>query len=927
MYGRDREQRHIERALETARTGRCATLALYGESGIGKSALLRDAVTRAEGFHLLECHGRAAESPFPYAALHELLLPLTGATAALPEPQALALARAFGRESGPADGFLVGAALVTLLSQLAATGPVLLIVDDAHLLDAASVHALLFALRRLVAAPIALLCALREDPAGTAWHRLPSLPLAGLAEPAARQLLAERCGDLGALRAARILTAAAGNPLALHELPIGAEEFAGTARGPIPVGPRLRRAFADRLADLPDPVRALLVAVAAEDTGALCTVSRAAAALGIPETAWEQAESAALLAVGDGRIDMRDRLLCAAAYDAAAPDQRRTIHRALAAAATHPEHRHWHEAAALDGPHEPTAAALTRTAHHLGGTTAALLGSMRDEHEAPSRCEPHAANESSETRSAPGATSGSSPRPEGGYSQWGGSRPHSDGSHLGSLGAAALLRRAAAITPDAGDAGERLATAARFAWGGGDIESARRLLERAGERIGADRVAAASGGMAGLLEFVAGEPERAGAFLLRDAAVIGGGLGESLREMAERARWAAGLEDAHPAPGGFEVFRTAPHISTAMHQLPPAPLVLLWGLADAALEPYTEAAAYLRGVSRSAALLMLPQLAIVQFATGRWDSATATVAEGLELARPSDAGNVLAQCLNMQAKIASLRGDSETALDNLDRALALARPVRSHALIASSHWHLGFHALSAGDPETAYLRLRTLAQPGHDARHTTYARLAALDMVEAAFRVGRLTDATEYYETIRDWAIRSRADWAVATAHACRALLSPDQQAEYHFRRALAQRRTRHDLSHARIRLLYGKWLRRARRRGDAAEQLVAAREAFGYMGATPWVERAQQELDLTGRRPAPTTGHSTDSVLTAQELRVARLAAQGLTNRAIGAELVLSPRTVGHHLSRIFGKLGLAGRAELADIDFDNGLRIVRPR
>ncbi|WP_067817490.1 LuxR family transcriptional regulator [Nocardia inohanensis] len=1035
MFGRDREQRHIDRVLTTARSGRSATLALYGESGIGKSALLRDAIARADGFQLLECHGRAAESPFAYAALHELLLPLTGSGAeagsaadawsTLPAPQAQALARALGVEPGAADGFLVGAALVTLLSRLAATGPVLLVVDDAQLLDAASVHALLFALRRLAATPIALLCALREDPATTVWHRLPALPLNGLDEPAARQLLTRRCGEIGALRAARILAAAAGNPLALCELPITAEEFAGIARGPVPLGPRLRRTFEDRLSALPDALRSLLTVVAAEDSGALCTVSRAAITLGIPETAWEQAESAALLTIGDGRVDMRDRLLCAAAYDAATPQQRRAVHRALAAAATQPEHRHWHEAAALDGPHEPTATALTRIAHQLGGlvSTARVTGTPHDTSPSNIRETPHALSpadthgphsdepwrsdngSASAEPTAAGIASGrddaaapdpvvgfassrggaaapdpvvgfassrggaAAPDPVVGFapSRGGAAAPYPvvgfasgrggaaapdpvagiasgvDGvvvpgavvafaggarSSVGALGAAALLRRAAAITPDAGDAGERLATAARFAWAGGDIESARRLLERAGERIGAERVAAASGGMAGLLEFVGGEPERAGALLLRDAAVVGGEAGESLRELAERARWAAGHDDAHPVPTRFDVFRTAPHISTAMHQLPPAPLVLMWGLADTALQPYAEAAAYLRGVSRSAALLMLPQLGIVQFATGRWDSAAATVAEGLELARPDDAGNVLAQCLNLQAKIASLRGDSDTALENLDRALALARPQRSRALIASSHWHLGFHALSAGDPETAYLRLRTLAQPGHDARHLTYARLAALDMVEAAHRVGRLTDATAYYETIRDWAIRSRADWAIAAAHACRALLSPDQQAEYHFRRALAQRRTpRHDLGHARTRLLYGKWLRRARRRGDAAEQLVAAREAFGYMGATPWVERAQQELELTGRRPAPATGHSTDPVLTAQELRVARLAAQGLTNRAIGAELVLSPRTVGHHLSRIFGKLGLAGRAELADIDFDNGLRIIRPR
>lgn len=286
---------------------------------------------------------------------------------------------------------------------------------------------------------------------------------------------------------------------------------------------------------------------------------------------------------------------------------------------------------------------------------------------------------------------------------------------------------------------------------------------------------------------------------------------------------------------------------------------------------------------------------------------------------------MLAHCWNLNAKIAALRGDSDIVGDSIERALALARPHRAHALIASSYWHLGFDALSNGDPETAYLRLRALAQPGHDARHPTYARLAAPDMVEAACRIGRVGEAAEYYETIRAWAIRSRADWAMSAAYTCRALLSEDERADHYFRRALAVRRTRHDLNHARTRLLYGKWLRRARRRGDAAEQLRTALESFERMGAVPWIVSAQQELDLTGRAPTLTPGTGPGSVLTAQELRVARLAAQGLTNREIGVELFVSPRTVGHHLSRTFGKLGLGGRAELADIDFDNGLRISR--
>ncbi|MGW4249298.1 helix-turn-helix transcriptional regulator, partial [Nocardia sp. NPDC004722] len=441
------------------------------------------------------------------------------------------------------------------------------------------------------------------------------------------------------------------------------------------------------------------------------------------------------------------------------------------------------------------------------------------------------------------------------------------------------------------------------------------------------RAASASRGLAGLLEFVAGEPERASRLLLRDAELVDPRTAALLRLDAERARWVAGhgvleLDIAEiTGPDGDS------RLHSMIRPLPPAPLVLLWGLAGVALEPYSQAVASLRGSAAPAAVSLLPQLAIVQFANGRFAEAERTLAEAFELAEAGGVENVLAQCWALRTKIAALHGDSEVVREGAEQVLALARPRRAQSLIASAHWHLGFHALSLGDPETAYLRLRTLAQPGHDARHPTYARLAALDLVEAATRVGRHAEALTYYADIRDWAIRSRADWAVSAAYACRALLCADERADRYFRRALAVRRTRHDLNQVRTQLLYGKWLRRARRRADAAEQLRAAAEAFERMGAQQWMLRAQQELELTGRRAAPVTAHGEISVLTAQEQRVARLAAQGLTNREIGTELFLSPRTVGHHLSRVFGKLGLSGRADLGDVDFDNGMRIVRPR
>ncbi|MGW5112323.1 AAA family ATPase [Nocardia sp. NPDC004123] len=867
FYGRECERSQLDRALAAARSGRGSALVLYGDPAIGKTALLRTAVDRAADFRVLRCQGMSTESELNFAALHELLLPVADRLPTLPTAQSRALGVVLGLHAGAADAFLVGAALVRLLSALAAEGPLLLVVDQARLVDPESAQAIVFAIRRLTAAPVTLLVALRDDPADTLWRELPALPVTGLPEADARRLVAERHGPLGALRLARILAVAGGNPLALHELPDVVGDLAGTAPEPMALGPGLRAAFRDRVAALPAGVRVLLTVAATETRGVLGIVTTAAAALGVDAAAWEFATAAGLLTVGDGRVERAHALLCAAVHDAATAAERRAAQLAVADALTGPgtaDLRIWHRAMAAECPDEELAAALAAAAA---------------------------------------------------------------GADHGHMTAAAMLRQAAAITPDPERAGERLAAAGRSAWAGGDIASARGLLDRATARLGPERAAVAGRGLAGLLEFVAGEPERASRLLLRDAELVDPETAAHLRIDAERARWVAGHGVLDLDPAEMTVREGISRFHTMVRPLPPAPLVLLWGLADAALEPYTQAAAYLRGSSAPAAVSLLPQLAIIQFANGRFAAAEQTLAEAFELAAAGGVENVLAQCWALRAKIAALHGDSDTVLDSADRVLALARPRRAHALIASAHWHLGFHALSLGDPETAYLRLRTLAQPGHDARHPTYARLAAVELVEAATRVGRQADALEYYGEIRDWAVRSRADWALSAAYTCRALLCSGDRADHYFRRALAVRRTRHDLHHVRTQLLYGKWLRRARRRADAAEQLRTAAEAFEGMGAARWVLRARQELELTGRRAAPVTAHGETSVLTAQELRVARLAAQGLTNREIGTDLFLSPRTVGHHLSRVFGKLGLSGRTDLVDVDFDNGMRIVRPR
>ncbi|BEK85669.1 helix-turn-helix transcriptional regulator [Nocardia seriolae] len=908
LLGREREQADLSRLLTEARGGHGLGMVLWGEPGIGKTALLRDTEQRATDFRSIACRGFPAESELDFAALHELLLPLTDRIAALPAPQARALASALGRDTRPADGFLVGAALVTLLASVAAEQPLLLlVVDDAQWVDAATARALSFAMRRLTGSRVALLAATRDCPAVSVWQALPVLPIDRLADAPARRLLARRVGELGDPRAVRILRVADGNPLALRELPVDAEEFAGIGWGPVPFGPKLRFAFAARLAEVSEPVRTLLTVVAAEDRGMLDAVTTAASELGVTAADWQTALDSGLVAVTDGRVEMRQRLLCGAAYDAAAPARRRAVHLALAAAlpgADHAELRTWHLAAVVDGSNPELALALSN------GTDRVYR-------------------------------------------------------NAGALAAAAVLRRAAAITPDPAVAGARLASAARFAWEGGDLESARRLLALADQRTTPPETAAASGGLAGLLELFVGEPARARELLLRDAAAIDErdsaieprdkaidahstaigvrdkaidmretaiGVRDSaaaggLRLLADRVNWVLGADEDPAVLAELDDIDAESSPAAAARLLLPAMQLVEWGLAGRALEPYLAVAAGLRHAeTRAAAFGLLPQVAIVQLACGRWEAGEQTLDEAFDLTRGSGPdNNILAECWAVRTRLAAQRGETEVVAQGMERTLAVARRHEIPSLTGLAYWNHGFHALTTGDAEAAYRRLRGLYLPGHEAAHPTVARLAALDMVEAACRTGRFDDAAAGVELITAWAEHSRARWALAAADIGRALLAEEDRAEYYYRRALALSEPRPtNFARARAQLLYGKWLRRVRRRRDAAEQLRSAADAFEFIGASAWVGRARNELELTGTGAKPAGGATP---LTAQESQVARLAAQGLTNREIGAELFLSPRTVGHHMSRILEKLGLTGRSELRGIDFDNGMRLMRPR
>ena len=361
LLGRDSEREQIERVLERAQSGQSATLALVGEPGIGKTALLDHATECAVGMRVLRARGIESEAQIPFASLLELLRPALVMLKRIPEPQAVALEGAFALRAGPAqDRFAVGAATLSLIAAYAEDGPVAILVDDAHWLDGSSAQALLFAFRRLVADPIAVLIAVREgEPSLLDGADLPAMRLGGLTSDEAATLL----GGLAPAAAVRLHGATAGNPLALIELAPDADagDLALAPEGaPVLVSARISRAFLRRVDELDDTARDALVLVATSDSGDLPMLERAADRLEVDLAALSLAESAGLVTLRAGTVEFRHPLARSAIYADAPASQRRDAHRALAASLPDRDvdRRAWHLAEAAVGTDDSASAAL-----------------------------------------------------------------------------------------------------------------------------------------------------------------------------------------------------------------------------------------------------------------------------------------------------------------------------------------------------------------------------------------------------------------------------------------------------------------------------------------------------------------------------------------------------------------------------------------
>lgn len=897
LFGRRTETAALDGLLAQAAGGAGCGLVLWGEPGIGKSALLDYAVEAAAEATVLCCRGTRMEASLAFAALHELLWPMRDRLETLPAPQAAALRSALGMSGEPANRFLIGAAVLSLVAGLARDGPVLVVVDDAQWVDEETAQCLGFVARRVRTDSVALLVAAHEEPDAGPWEGLASMEIKGLADDDARRLVDAVTPDADESLRRRTVEIATGNPLALRELPtLNRDEV---LPGAIPVGPRLRRAFCARADTLKPATRALLLLAAAEERGDRHLVQRAGAGWGVDASAWEEALRSGLLEASGAHVHFRHPLVRAALYDGAPFGERQAAHRALAASlpSNAVGERAWHLAAAADTADEHVAELLEQTAQ----------GCLQ--------------------RDA-GPT------------------------------AARALQRAAELSPERADAARRLAMAARASWGAGNAGAAQRLLDDAERLVGEEAVVRLSAGLRGILEFSHGVVDRAHRYLIGDMAVVGGGRAAvELGAVAVRAAWSAGRTDlqqdalnrllslradddpdlspvmpglqswwacydetgelAGSSPGGggdtVDLLGVVPWAL-----LPPTLLVWAWGAEGPLRDVLGLQVAALRRRQELPALAMaLSQTTVLDLFSGRWDTAAAAADEALRLAEEVGADHVATQCRLSLARLAAGRGDRAVVLENTERALLGSIPRGVRALSASAYWIRGRAALFSGQPQEALHHLTPLHEPGHDAAHRTTALLAAVDTAEAAAQLDRLDVVGSELTVMDAWVRRTGATWARAAAHRLRALAGSD--AEPHFRAALDAGAGDDPFELARTRLLYGEWLRRARRRADAREHLGAAAETFGRVGATLLRDRAVRELELAGGAGT----HQDAAGLTVQEFRVARLAADGLTNRQIAAQLLISHRTVGHHLSNVYLKLGVTSRAELARVDMSGDFHL----
>jgi len=882
--------------------GRGGALVLRGDPGIGKTALLAVAAATAssKGVSVLRTAGAQSETGLVFAGLHQLLRPVLTWLDRLPGPQRDALSAAFGTLDVPApDPFLIALAALNLLACAAEHVPLLLVVDEAQWLDPPTASALAFIARRVDAEPIAMVFALRNGVAGALdAAELPELHLGGLADEAARELVDASAGDLTPGLRRRVLEIAAGNPLALLELPdalrLGDDRVGGISPGTVSLTSRLERAFAQQVSGLPAPARDLLLVAAADERASVAEVLAAASLLGgaeVPLDASAAAEEAGLASIVGGSVIFRHPLVRSAIYQSAGAGRRRHVHAALAAVlAGEPDRRLWHVAASTVGPDESVAREVELLSARL--------------------------------------------------------------ARRGAIGpAVAAARRAAVLSADSSRRCSRLLGAGELAFEAGDPDLLRQLVREAeqlnpdgGQRARltwlrstyADTVPGDQGQAQSLIDAAevaadAGNIDLALRLLFAAAVRCwrghpGGRVRDRVAAAAERLRVpethprrVAILAMAGPVRWGPAVSERLAVIEASADELI-ADQAYLAGMAaraigdhDAATRFLGSAAAQLRAQGRLGVLVqVLVMRGWVAIAQGSWASAEMLVDESGRLAEEVGQSWWRTGSLIARATLRGLRGEAEAAERLVAEAEKTAVSQGLSDLMCMIAFARGVTWLGAGRPAGALEHVTRVFDRNDPAFHEAARFMSITYLADAASQSGQRHVAVPILDELETLAQRTPSPALHGGLVYARAVLAPGDGAERLYDVALRSDLRHQSFDHARLQLAYGAWLRRRRRVSESRAPLRAARQVFDALGCVPWGERARQELRASGEQSRGRVPAARDQLST-QELQIAQLAATGMTNREIGQQLYLSPRTVGSHLYRLFPKLGVTSRSQLA--------------
>ncbi|MFZ2013057.1 MAG: AAA family ATPase [Nocardioides sp.] len=891
LLGRAVECRRLHELLERARGGEGGVLALWGDPGIGKSALLRHVVKSASDVRVLRVQGAGHEADLEFAAIHQLCLPLLDGLGELSDPQRVALETVFGVSPGaPPDHFLVSLAVLNLMTWAARKLPVLCVVDDAHSLDPASVRVMSFVARRLERESIALLFAgRRADPRLVG---LPELEVPGLDASDAEALLATVVPVSPAHVRERLLTEAHGNPGALLELPRGltVTQLASGLRmpGDDTAPGQVEKGYLDQIRALPTSARMLLLVAAADLSGDPQVVRAALERLGVSDQA-SLADDVENLLTLDPRVAFGHPLARLAAYRGAGPGRRRAVHMALAGVtdSVREADRHaWHRAAACGGPNESVALALEHSvalAQSRGGLAAA----------------------------------------------------------------AAFLQRAASLTADDVRRADRGLAAARASLMAGDHDAARRYLDAADRDCSNDRQRLHIQLERAQLELACGRVGDAGPLFQGTAQRLEHHDMGLAREAYLNA-WVAAAAEGNQTRLA-DVSRVAASLPQPDHPQLTARLLsgyaqLVEGDREAAVRVLRPAAAAVQAISDSGLLRLgwvvsglgptlwddelfrltctmqvrasrgagalselarhLGSLAVATAWTGRLADAEALITEAEHVAAATG-GTPLPHASLFRA---ALQGDPTTASALIRSALAKDRPEQPSA-IAAAQWSAAVLHNGLGNYQQAAEAAH--AASTHPAPCTSVWALP--ELVEAAVHVGDRELAGRSLARLLETTRSCHTNWALGVAARCRAMVGGDDPVDPLFREAIDRLgRTSWRPELARAHLLYGEWLRREGRRVDSREHLNQAQELFTSMGMAAFAERARRELLATGATARRRVGAETEAELTPQESQIAGLVRDGHSNTEVAELLFLSPRTVEWHLRKVFMKLSITSRKQL---------------